>query len=82
MDLIHCSFLVSGQTKLSNTSDEAWKEREAAVLALGAIAEGCLNGLFPHLSEVILSLASILDLEKEFMLMKEIVYKMYEKFGF
>lgn len=80
MDLIHCNFLVSGQTKLSNTSDEAWKEREAAVLALGAIAEGCLNGLFPHLSEVILSLTSFL--EKEFVLMKEIVYKMYEKFGF
>ncbi len=42
------------QAKLSATGDAAWKEREAAVLALGAIAEGCINGLYPHLSEVIL----------------------------
>ena len=41
------------QTQLSTTGDAAWKEREAAVLALGAIAEGCINGLYPHLSEVI-----------------------------
>lgn len=41
------------QAKLSATGDEAWKDREAAVLALGAIAEGCINGLYPHLSEVI-----------------------------
>ena len=40
------------QTNLSNSGDEAWKEREAAVLALGAIAEGCINGLYPHLPEV------------------------------
>lgn len=39
------------QAKLSTSGDEAWKEREAAVLALGAIAEGCINGLYPHLSE-------------------------------
>lgn len=40
------------QAKLSSTGDEAWKEREAAVLALGAVAEGCINGLYPLLSEV------------------------------
>ncbi|KAG6408037.1 hypothetical protein SASPL_131039 [Salvia splendens] len=43
------------QAKLSATGDEAWKDREAAVLALGAIGEGCINGLYPHLSEVIFS---------------------------
>lgn len=43
------------QGQLSTTSDEAWKEREAAVLALGAIAEGCITGLFPHLPEVYFS---------------------------
>lgn len=58
MDLICSNFLVSGQAKLSSTNDEAWKEREAAVLVLGAIAEGCINGLFPHLSEVNLLLTS------------------------
>ncbi|KAL5857006.1 hypothetical protein ACOSQ3_004464 [Xanthoceras sorbifolium] len=36
------------QAKLSASGDEA------AVLALGAIAESCLNGLYPHLSEVII----------------------------
>lgn len=40
------------QAKLSAGGDDAWKEREAAVLALGAIGEGCINGLYPHLSEV------------------------------
>lgn len=41
------------QSKLATSDDASWKEREAAVLALGAIAEGCINGLYPHLSEVI-----------------------------
>ncbi|KAM3376781.1 transportin-1 [Capsicum galapagoense] len=49
------------QSKLSTTNDEAWKEREAAVLVLGAIAEGCINGLFPHLSEIISFLIPLLD---------------------
>ena len=40
------------QSKLATSDDASWKEREAAVLALGAIAEGCINGLYPHLSEV------------------------------
>ncbi|KAF8377772.1 hypothetical protein HHK36_031157 [Tetracentron sinense] len=40
------------QAKLSSTDDVVWKEREAAVLALGAIAEGCITGLYPHLPEV------------------------------
>lgn len=38
---------------MSATGDDAWKDREAAVLALGAIGEGCINGLYPHLSEVV-----------------------------
>lgn len=49
------------QAKLAATNDEAWKEREAAVLVLGAIAEGCINGLFPHLSEIISFLIPLLD---------------------
>ncbi|PON89933.1 Armadillo-like helical [Trema orientale] len=49
------------QTNLSNSGDEAWKEREAAVLALGAIAEGCINGLYPHLSEIVAFLIPLLD---------------------
>lgn len=40
------------QAKLSTLDDCSWKEREAAVLTLGAIAEGCIGGLYPHLAEV------------------------------
>ncbi|KAK4486439.1 hypothetical protein RD792_009117 [Penstemon davidsonii] len=49
------------QAKLSATGDEAWKDREAAVLALGAIGEGCINGLYPYLSEIIAFLIPLLD---------------------
>ncbi|KAL0329730.1 UNVERIFIED_CONTAM: Transportin-1 [Sesamum radiatum] len=49
------------QAKLSATGDEAWKDREAAVLALGAIGEGCINGLYPHLSEIVAFLIPLLD---------------------
>ncbi|KAL0448093.1 UNVERIFIED_CONTAM: Transportin-1, partial [Sesamum latifolium] len=49
------------QAKLSATGDEAWKDREAAVLALGAIGEGCINGLYPHLSQIIAFLIPLLD---------------------
>ncbi|GFY94563.1 transportin 1 [Actinidia rufa] len=50
------------QAKLSSTDDAAaWKEREAAVLALGAISEGCIKGLYPHLSEIVTFLIPLLD---------------------
>ncbi|KAL2516792.1 Transportin-1 [Abeliophyllum distichum] len=49
------------QANLSATGDATWKDREAAVLALGAIAEGCINGLYPHLSEIITFLIPLLD---------------------
>ncbi|KAG9147493.1 hypothetical protein Leryth_007294, partial [Lithospermum erythrorhizon] len=49
------------QANLSAPGDEAWKAREAAVLALGAIAEGCINGLYPLLSEIVSFLTPLLD---------------------
>ncbi|CAN6438976.1 unnamed protein product [Victoria cruziana] len=49
------------QAKLSTAEDAAWKEREAAVLALGAIAEGCYSGLYPHLPEIVAFLTPLLD---------------------
>ncbi|KAL6346911.1 hypothetical protein AAG906_003028 [Vitis piasezkii] len=49
------------QAKLSTTDDETWKEREAAVLALGAVAEGCISGLYPHLSEIVTFIIPLLD---------------------
>ncbi|CAA2978901.1 transportin-1 isoform X2 [Olea europaea subsp. europaea] len=49
------------QANLSTTGDTTWKDREAAVLALGAIAEGCINGLYPHLPEIITFLIPLLD---------------------
>eukprot|EP00249_Psilotum_nudum_P021527 c28143_g1_i2 orf=1539-4217(-) len=49
------------QSKLSCAVDGAWKEREAAVLVLGAIAEGCINGLVPHLPQIIAFLVPLLE---------------------
>ncbi|POO03315.1 Coatomer beta subunit [Trema orientale] len=49
-------------TNLSNGGDEAWKVRKAAVLALGTIAnKGCTNGLYQHLSKIVVSLIYLLD---------------------
>ncbi|XP_044489394.1 transportin-1-like isoform X2 [Mangifera indica] len=47
--------------KLATSGDAAWKDREAAVLAVCAIAEGCINGLYPHLSETVAFLIPLLD---------------------
>ncbi|KAK4853529.1 hypothetical protein QYF36_010621 [Acer negundo] len=49
------------QAKLSTSDNGTWKEREAAVLALGAIAEGCIRGLYPHLAEIVEFLIPLLD---------------------
>ncbi|KAI4366286.1 hypothetical protein MLD38_022180 [Melastoma candidum] len=49
------------QAKLSTSDDATWKAREAAVLALGAIAEGCIRGLYPHLAEIVEFLIPLLD---------------------
>ena len=49
------------QAKLSTTDDETWKEREAAVFALGAVVEGCIIGLYPHLSEIVTFIIPFLD---------------------
>lgn len=57
------------QVNLSNADDIAWKDREAAVLALGAIAEGCIHGLFPHLPQVIFYCLILISL-----VLKEIAY--------
>ncbi|KAG7641033.1 Armadillo-type fold [Arabidopsis suecica] len=42
------------EAKLSKFDDETWKEREAAVFAFGAIAEGCNSFFYPHLIVAIL----------------------------
>lgn len=41
-----------GQTQLSTNGEAQWREREAAVLAVGAVAEGCITGLLPALPQV------------------------------
>eukprot|EP00850_Spirogloea_muscicola_P005565 SM000025S08460 [mRNA] locus=s25:911945:919476:+ [translate_table: standard] len=48
-------------TRLTIAGDSAWKEREAAVLALGAIAEGCINGLLPVLPQLVTFLLPLLE---------------------
>ncbi|KAK9676388.1 hypothetical protein RND81_11G073800 [Saponaria officinalis] len=49
------------QANLSNNDDQSWKQREAAVLAIGAVAEGCFNGLYQHLPEIVTFLIPLLD---------------------
>ncbi|CAM0144867.1 unnamed protein product [Urochloa decumbens] len=49
------------EQNLARTDDESWKERETAVLSLGAIAEGCIAGLYPHLPQIVAFLIPLLD---------------------
>ncbi|KAI1370910.1 armadillo-type protein [Hypoxylon crocopeplum] len=44
-----------------NLKHEDWPHREAAVLALGAVAEGCMNVVTPHLPELVPYLISLLN---------------------
>mmetsp|Transcript_18470 Transcript_18470/g.36135 ORF Transcript_18470/g.36135 Transcript_18470/m.36135 type:complete len:916 (+) Transcript_18470:64-2811(+) len=41
--------------------DQDWRVREAAILALGAIADGCYEGIEPHLKELVPFLVHLLD---------------------
>jgi HEAT repeat protein len=45
----------------TNLKHEDWQYREAAVLALGAVAEGCMDVVIPHLPELVPYLISLLD---------------------
>ncbi|KAK5454419.1 hypothetical protein LTS15_006419 [Exophiala xenobiotica] len=47
-----------------NLSHSLWPKREAAVLALGAIAEGCMDVVSPHLPELVPFLISLLSDEE------------------
>lgn len=47
-----------------NLKHEEWPHREAAVLALGAIADGCMQVVTPHLPELIPYLISLLNDEE------------------
>ncbi|KAK3359879.1 armadillo-type protein [Lasiosphaeria hispida] len=44
-----------------NLKHSDWPHREAAVLALGAVAEGCMNVVTPHLRELVPYLVSLLE---------------------
>lgn len=44
-----------------NLKHEEWPHREAAVLALGAVADGCVQVVTPHLPELIPYLISLLN---------------------
>ncbi|XP_020891809.1 transportin-1 [Exaiptasia diaphana] len=41
-----------------------WESKESGILVLGAIAEGCLNGIAPHLSELVPFLINSLSEKK------------------
>ncbi|KAL7625534.1 hypothetical protein AAE478_004754 [Parahypoxylon ruwenzoriense] len=44
-----------------NLKHDDWPYREAAVLALGAVAEGCINVVTPHLPELVSYLITLLN---------------------
>ncbi|PNY29515.1 Importin subunit beta-2, partial [Tolypocladium capitatum] len=44
-----------------NLKHDEWPYREAAVLALGAVAEGCMDVVVPHLPELVPYLISLLE---------------------
>ncbi|CAI6084649.1 unnamed protein product [Clonostachys chloroleuca] len=44
-----------------NLKHSEWPQREAAVLALGAVAEGCMDVVIPHLPELVPYLISLLE---------------------
>lgn len=46
------------QTTLSNPN---WEVKESGILAIGAIAEGCMTGMSPHLAEIIPFLINALN---------------------
>lgn len=45
----------------TNLKHQDWPHREAAVLALGAVAEGCMDVVVPHLPELVPYLITLLD---------------------
>ncbi|KAK0727405.1 armadillo-type protein [Lasiosphaeria miniovina] len=45
----------------TNLKHQDWPPREAAVLALGAVAEGCMDVVVPHLPELVPYLISLLE---------------------
>ncbi|KAK6054147.1 HEAT repeat protein [Cooperia oncophora] len=45
-------------------SHPEWEVKESGILALGAVAEGCMNGITPHLHELIPFLLNMLDDKK------------------
>jgi HEAT repeat protein len=47
-----------------NLKHDEWPHREAAVLALGAVAEGCMDVVVPHLPELVPYLISLLEDEE------------------
>ncbi|KAG0590810.1 hypothetical protein KC19_1G128300 [Ceratodon purpureus] len=49
------------QVRLALGDDARWEEKEAAILALGAVAEGCISGLLPHLAQIVTHLISSME---------------------
>ncbi|KAJ5054573.1 uncharacterized protein L3040_000843 [Drepanopeziza brunnea f. sp. 'multigermtubi'] len=46
---------------MTNLKHEEWPSREAAVLALGAVADGCIEVIAPHLPDLVPYLISLLN---------------------
>ena len=54
-------FVISLPYLKENLSHKDWPNREAAVLAIGAVADGCIDSVSPHLPELIPYLLTLLQ---------------------
>ena len=54
-------FVVALPYLKENLRHQDWPNREAAVLAIGAVAEGCMDAITPHLPELVPYLISLLN---------------------
>lgn len=57
----HPVFAITLPYLKNNLRHHDWPNREAAVLAIGAVADGCMEAVLPHLPDLVPYLISLLD---------------------
>lgn len=51
--ILAAAYAAPNESGSTAKQDEDWRARESAILALGAISEGCHRGLVPYLGELV-----------------------------
>lgn len=70
----HCSWFADDQQVLplllpiveQRLAEQDWRIRESAILALGAVSEGCHMGLAPYLTGMVKMLLPVLQVSLDF----------------